>query len=342
MSVYQSKSGRWYYKFVIRGKQFHKAIPEATSKRDAEKAEIRIKSELLQGKFDFVENKGAKPFSVISELFKEYAKNNRRGWRNDFAMVKNLEIYFNPFQIKDITPSRIEAYRKNRDKLDKVKPATINREVGIMRRMFALAIKEGLTDYNPCLAANIKPLMVDNIKERFLTTKEEKLLLGKCIGENAYIKPMVICSLRTGMRVGEILSLKWQDNIDFKNACINLLKTKNNKVRKIPIGKELFSILEDLYNSKTSEFVFTNPKTGTGYYGVKKAFARVCKDAKIKNFTFHALRHTAATRMVAAGVDLVVVKEILGHADLKTTQRYAHPVPERKLKAIEALENYSD
>lgn len=116
------------------------------------------------------------------------------------------------------TPSRIESYRKNRDKLDKVKPATINREVGIMRRMFALAIKEGLTDYNPCLAANIKPLTVDNIKERFLTTKEEKLLLGECVGENAYIKPMVICSLRTGMRVGEILSLKWQDNIDFKNA----------------------------------------------------------------------------------------------------------------------------
>lgn len=342
MSVYQNTNGRWYYKFVIRGKQFHKAIPEATNKRDAEKAEIRIKSELLQGKYDFVENKGTKPFSVMSELFKEYAKNNRRGWRNDFAMVKNLESYFDSFQIKDITPARIESYRKKRDKLDKMKPATINREIGIMRRMFALAIKEGLTDYNPCLAVNLKPLKVDNIKERFLTKKEEKVLLEKCVGENAYIKPMIICSLRTGMRVGEILDLKWKDNIDFKNGCINLLKTKNNKVRKIPISKELLKILEDLERDKISEFVFTNPKTGAGYYGVKKVFARVCKDANITDLTFHALRHTAATRMVAAGVDLVVVKEILGHADLKTTQRYAHPVPERKLKAIEALENYSD
>lgn len=342
MSVYKNTSERWYYKFVIRGKQFHKAIPEATNKRDAEKAEIRIKSELLQGKYDFVENKGTKPFSVISELFKEYAKSNRRGWRNDFAMVKNLEAYFSTFQIKDITPNRIETYRKNRAKLDKVKPATINREVGILRRMFALAIKEGLTDINPCLAINLKPLKVDNIKERFLTKEEEKVLLEKCIGENAYIKPMIICSLRTGMRVGEILSLKWKDNIDFKNGCINLLKTKNNKVRKIPIGSELSKILEELYKNKCSEFVFTNPKTETGYYGLRKAFDRVCSAANIEDLTFHILRHTAATRMVAAGIDLGVVMEILGHSDLKTTQRYAHPVPERKLKAIEALENYSD
>lgn len=70
-------------------------------------------------------------------------------------------------------------------------------------------------------------------------------------------------------------------------------------------------------------------------------FSIVGIDAKVKNLRFHDLRHTAATRMVSLGIDLVVVQEILGHADLKTTMRYSHPVPERKAAAIKALDIFS-
>lgn len=342
MGVYQTKTGKWYYKFVIRGRQYHKSIPEATNKREAEIAETVIKSELLQGRFNLVENKGLKPFEVIADLFEDYAKNNRTGWRNDMASVRKLKSYYGKCQIKDITPHKIEQYRKQRHESDEVKPATINRDIGILRRMFALAVKEGLIDINPCLACSVKPLKVDNIKERFLTKEEEKALLSQCVGDNAYMKPIIICALLTGTRKGEILGLKWKENIDLENRYINLLKTKNNKVRKIPMGNELFRIFKELNEHKSCEYVFVNPSTEVNYKYIGKAFRRICKLAKVKNMTFHALRHTAATRMVAAGIDLVVVKEILGHSDLKTTQRYAHPVPERKLKAIEALENYRD
>ena len=208
--------------------------------------------------------------------------------------------------------------------------------------MFALAIKENMVKENPCLAENLKPLKVDNIKERFLTKQEEEKLLENCTGTFAYLKPIIKCALLTGMRRGEILELRWSLNVDLKNRYINLLKTKNNKIRNIPICNELMEILTELKQNAISDYVFTNPVTETGYKYLSKAFRSVCKKAEIKNLTFHGLRHTSATRMVAAGVDLVVVKEILGHADLKTTQRYAHPVPERKLKAIEALEKYED
>lgn len=77
------------------------------------------------------------------------------------------------------------------------------------------------------------------------------------------------------------------------------------------------------------------------YINIQKVFSETVKRAKIKKITFHQLRHTAATRMVEKGIDLVVVKEILGHADLTTTQRYSHPVPKRILEAIKTLENYT-
>lgn len=94
MSVYKHKNGRWYYKFVIQGKQYHKAIPEAVDKKTAEIAEVRIKSDIFQGKYDLVENKGTQPFSVIVDMFIEYAKNNRTGWKNDMSEVNILKNFF--------------------------------------------------------------------------------------------------------------------------------------------------------------------------------------------------------------------------------------------------------
>ncbi|KKP40223.1 MAG: site specific recombinase [Candidatus Peregrinibacteria bacterium GW2011_GWC2_33_13] len=139
------------------------------------------------------------------------------------------------------------------------------------------------------------------------------------------------------MRRGEIFGLKWE-NVNIKTGCITLTETKNGKIRKIPISKTLKAELKNF--NRFTEYVFTNKETGKPYSDIKKGYKSLCDGARIKNLRFHDLRHTAATRMVASGIDLVIVQDILGHADLKTTQRYAHPVPERKQKAIEALDEY--
>ena len=88
------------------------------------------------------------------------------------------------------------------------------------------------------------------------------------------------------------------------------------------------------------DYYFINPKTQKPYVDFKKSFATLLKKAQIENFRFHDIRLTEATRLVESGTDLLIVQEIFGHAKIETTMRYAHPVPERKLTAINKLNSY--
>lgn len=120
---------------------------------------------------------------------------------------------------------------------------------------------------------------------------------------------------------------------------LELLETKSGKSRKIPISDKLMKVFEKL--PKVSEYVFVNPETNKPYKDIKKSWKKALKEAHIENFRFHDLRHTVATRLAESNIDLVVVKEILGHADIQTTMRYAHAVPKRKQDAISVLNSYS-
>lgn len=98
------------------------------------------------------------------------------------------------------------------------------------------------------------------------------------------------------------------------------------------MSDKLYTSLKELV--QVNEYVFINPLTKNRHGNVNDVLPDFLKKAEIKSFCFHVLRHTSATRMVECGIDLVVVKEILGHSDIKTAMRYIHPVPKIKLKAL--------
>lgn len=136
------------------------------------------------------------------------------------------------------------------------------------------------------------------------------------------------------MRKGEIFTLKWK-NIDFDYGFIELLETKSGKSRKVPISTKMMKVLEEVKNN--SEYVFINKDTGLPYNDIKKAFHKVLEKAEIKDFRFHDLRHTAATRMLENGADIRTVQEILGHSSVSVTERYTHTNAMKKRSAIELL-----
>lgn len=338
MSVYK-KNDKWYYNFMIDGVRYHKAIKGCSSHKDALKAESVVKSELMRGHYELVEISNNTTLKQATEIYLEYSKANKRSHKLDDNYCKVFLEYFGKnSRLKDITPQKIERF-KTFLKTDR-QNSTVNRYIEALSKMFNIAISNNLFKENPL--KQVKKLKQNNYKIRFLTKEEEKELF-KVLGQNKdyhYFIPIVICALQTGMRKGEILNLKWS-NIDFENKFIELLKTKSGKARKIPISDKLMKELLKLKKNIICEYVFANPYTKTKYISIHKGFGEVLKKAKIEKFRFHDLRHTAATRMTEMGIDLAVVQEILGHSDVKTTMRYAHPVPERKLKAIEALNNYA-
>lgn len=154
-----------------------------------------------------------------------------------------------------------------------------------------------------------------------------------------HLTPIVLLALNTGLRRGELLALEWTD----LNRSLHLLtvrgKTaKTGTTRHVPLNSEAQQVLRTWQTSSgtTEGLIFPGP-TGEPMGSLKTAWMKVARAAKLENFHFHDLRHTFASKLVMNGVDLNTVRELLGHADLKMTLRYAHLAQEYKAAAVATL-----
>ncbi len=178
----------------------------------------------------------------------------------------------------------------------------------------------------------------NNHRLRFLTDAEVEALLQACDDLKAHsphLRPIVETALLTGMRRGEVLSLKWDQ---IRNGFIYLRETKANKARQIPINDRLAAVLKEVRrkNQLKSEYVFCDSQ-GRRFYEVKRSFNSACRRAGLEDFRFHDLRHTFASRLVMKGASLKAVQELLGHADMKMTMRYAHLSQEHLRDSVNLL-----
>lgn len=182
----------------------------------------------------------------------------------------------------------------------------------------------------------VKPLRDDGKRLRYLSKEECQALVNAC---DTHLKPIAITALNTGMRRGEILGLKWDEHIDLKHGFILLNKTKNGERREIPINDTLRSVFQGLTRRLDVSYVFYDPITGNPYQDVKRSFKTALKKVKIQDFHFHDTRHTFASHLVMAGVDITTVSRLLGHKSLTMTLRYAHLAPAHMQKAVNILDN---
>ncbi|NVJ91833.1 MAG: site-specific integrase [Methylocystaceae bacterium] len=154
-----------------------------------------------------------------------------------------------------------------------------------------------------------------------------------------YLKPMVLLSLYTGMRRGEVFNLKWTD-INFERHLLTVQGggAKSGKTRHIPLNDNALQLLKDWQAqcNRSIELVFTN-KDGQKFDHIKTSWKGVLKKAEIRDFRWHDLRHTFASWLVMESVDLNTVRELLGHSELQMTLRYAHLAPEHKAQAVGRL-----
>jgi integrase len=210
-----------------------------------------------------------------------------------------------------------------------LKPATVNREMALLKHMYAKAVEWGKVKENP--AKKVKRLQGEAKRLRFLVPEEIQTLLSNCSG---YLRSVVLVALNTGMRRGELLGLKW-GQINMDQGIITLPETKNHEPRNIPMNATVRGVLQDL--KKKEGYVFFDTM-GKGIFYVNKLFRCAVRKSGITDFRFHDLRHTFASNLVMEGVDIMTVKELMGHKTLEMTLRYAHLAPSHKTKAINVLD----
>lgn len=222
------------------------------------------------------------------------------------------------------------------ERIKEVKPASVNRNLTDLKSIFNKAVSWGKFK-GPNPVKQVKMFKENNERVRFLEKEEIVKLLAGC---NRTLKSIVIVALNTGMRLGEILGIKWQD-IDIKRGVIHLYTTKNGGKREIPINEQVKTALIRTRKHPQSEYVFCK-RDGSRLRDIRTSFFTALEKSGIKNFHFHDLRHSFASHLVMSGIDLNTVRELLGHKSLRMTIRYSHLSPDHKKRAVDILSKRMD
>ncbi len=319
---------------MYRGQQVRRSTG-TNDKRLAEAILGKVKVQIIEGRF--FEKQEAQE-RTLAELMDRYASEHaarRANYRREMTSIQNLKSFFGNPRLDHITPKLIVAY-KNKRYTDGVKPATINRELATLKKAFNLARREWewCTD-NPVCRVSME--RENNTRDRWLTVEEEQRFLQAA---TPWLREIIVFAINTGMRMGEILALTWA-GVDLFRRTVTVFRSKNGERRTIPVNTTVLDLLKSKHASRpgTIDLVFhSESQTHLDGSNIRRALTIALNSAKIQDLHFHDLRHTFATRMVQAGIDLYKVQRLLGHKSPIMTQRYAHHYPESLREGVDALD----
>ena len=309
---------------------------ESTKQKDAEALYRKRKQTIDEGKQPEIKKIANHTFNGLVTEYVKWAERQKSFKKSKIYLIGQLSGIYGNVPLRRFTSMMLEQFQTDKLNIGR-KPATVNRLIATLSHMFTKAVEwDMVEDETLKRIRKVKLLPENNRRLRYLLPEECQRLIESC---DNHLKPIVVTALNTGMRKDEILGLKW-DNVDLKMGFIllNQEQTKNSERKEIPINSTLMEILRNIQKRDDIPYVFYNPLTGNRYDDVKRSYKTALKKAGINDFKFHDLRHTFASQLVMAGIDITTIKELLGHKDLKMTLRYAHLAPSHKLKAIAILD----
>jgi integrase len=304
----------------------------------------KVLSSKQEGRYDDIFEPKKESLVTLGELADKYTENFQHQKSFSRFKVNIIGVLLNSFgskKLSQISYLDLETFRNNRKAIPTVarktrSDARVNREMAVLKHMLNKAVEWDMLTVCPFKKGQSLIFKETGHRLRFLSEDEARALLLSCL---PHLRPIVETALLTGMRKEEILSLRWEQ---YHHGLIHLeaKSTKSGKARQIPASQRLAKILAELRrkNQLRSPYIFCDPE-GKRFGNVRKSFLSACRKAGITDFRFHDLRHTFAAHLVMEGANVRAVQELLGHADIKMTMRYAHLSPGHLKNTVELLDN---
>lgn len=305
---------------------------------------------------------------LIDGYYEDWVLSNTKSGKNTIANIKrNFKAFMNT-AITDIAKVDVERWRTQRLASSKIKAASINRIINSLKGAITWAVENELIAQSPLIKVRKLKELDSDEKIRYLSDEERTRLMAaldareedirksrRLTRQHAakkylpdldkytfadYLKPLIIVGLNTGLRRNALFSLRWSE-VDLNAGAVMLLakSAKSSKTTTLPINATALKTLKEWKKQVDGPLVFPSPRTGKKFDNCDSEWKKLMKDADIKNFRFHDMRHDFASRLVMAGVDLNTVRELMTHSDIKMTLRYAHLAPEKKKEAVERINN---
>lgn len=280
--------------------------------------------------------KATPTYAELAAQHLEFAKSYQRKPSNTESVINNhLLPQWGKLRLDEITTQKVAKWLGDKAN-DGFAPATVEKMRTIFNRSFELAAKWNIPGGQNNPVRNAPRRKFTNSRERFLNAQEASRLLDAADqSQNAQLRPIIGLLLLTGARVSELLHAQWQ-HVDLERQTWLIPLSKNGKHRYVPLPQAAIDIMNNLPKFDRCPYLIPNPETRLPFVSFKRAWNTARTEAGLKALRIHDLRHSAATAMAAAGVDLLAIGKVLGHSDYKSTLRYAHAAQSTLLKAVEA------
>jgi len=351
--------------FIVSWRRGRRKTIGRFGKHTIEQMRVKARRILLDAEEHGEPSIAARRAATLGEFFREHYKPHAEANHKDHAgNLKAIETEF--AHLFDMPLTMISAFDLEKYRLaklrDGIKPVTVNRHFDRIRSLFARAVEWKAVATHPL--RGLKRSKVDRMGvvrflshaeeaalRKMLTTRDKRMRLERANanawrtersyqlfpeipadGFGDHLTPMVLLSMNTGMRRGELRKICWGDvNVQEAMLTIRGGYAKSGQTRYLPLNAEALDVLRRWRDqSAGTDAIFPILR-------VDKSWKAVLKTAKIERFRWHDLRHHFASRLVQHGVDLNTVRELLGHADIKMTIRYSHLAPGDKAAAVARL-----
>ncbi len=287
---------------------------------------------------------------TVAELIDDYIAKvlpAKKDQRNPTRQLEWWKARLGHRRLADVTPALLIQARdsldqeipesRNKRKFKKRSPASVVRYMAVMSHAFTVAVKEWQwLEYNPF--TRVSRPKEPRGRVRYLSDDERTALLQACQASgHPLLYTAVVLSLSTGARKGELLGLQWKD-VDLKAGRITLLDTKNGETRVLPLAGRALVLMQEQHERREEKIPWVFPgRGGRKPIDLQVPWQAALKKAKIADFRWHDLRHSAASYLAMGGASVSEIAEVLGHKQLEMVKRYAHLSPQHVAGVVERM-----